>query len=215
MEKYTKSTRFCMVCNYVNNIIPALQSRCMRFRFTPLQQEQVTKKLAQIAELEGVNLAPKGLEAIYKISGGDMRKCIMILQSTHLSFGRVDEETVYSCTGHPNPADAWNFLNIMLNKSYQDAHNEVMKFKSDKGFALTDVLREMPAFIMRMKITDDVRIFLLDKLSDIEYNLAMGASEKLQTSAMIGAFQIAREVITSKNNLTIGIVVQPSLYPAV
>ncbi len=30
IEKYTSNTRFCMICNYVNKIIPALQSRCTR-----------------------------------------------------------------------------------------------------------------------------------------------------------------------------------------
>ncbi len=30
IEKYTSNTRFCLICNYVNKIIPALQSRCTR-----------------------------------------------------------------------------------------------------------------------------------------------------------------------------------------
>ena len=30
IEKYTSNTRFCMICNYVNKITPALQSRCTR-----------------------------------------------------------------------------------------------------------------------------------------------------------------------------------------
>jgi replication factor C subunit 3/5 len=32
IEKFTRHTRFCMVCNYVSKIIPALQSRCTKFR---------------------------------------------------------------------------------------------------------------------------------------------------------------------------------------
>merc|ERR1712096_489776 len=28
IEKYTKNVRFCIICNYVSKIIPALQSRC-------------------------------------------------------------------------------------------------------------------------------------------------------------------------------------------
>ena len=39
IEKYTKHTRFCLIGNYVSKVIPALQSRCTRFRFAPLGPE--------------------------------------------------------------------------------------------------------------------------------------------------------------------------------
>ena len=37
IEKFTDNVRFCMICNYLSKIIPALQSRCTRFRFGPLK----------------------------------------------------------------------------------------------------------------------------------------------------------------------------------
>jgi replication factor C subunit 3/5 len=52
MEKYTKSTRFIIICNYVNKIIPALQSRCTKFRFAPLNKDSLLSKLTEIAEIE-------------------------------------------------------------------------------------------------------------------------------------------------------------------
>jgi len=52
IEKYTKSTRFCLICNYVSKIIPALQSRCTRFRFPPLAQSNVQERLHHVAEAE-------------------------------------------------------------------------------------------------------------------------------------------------------------------
>lgn len=33
LEKYAKVCRFCLICNFVSKIIPALQSRCTRFKF--------------------------------------------------------------------------------------------------------------------------------------------------------------------------------------
>jgi len=52
IEKYTKNVRFCIICNYVSKIIPALQSRCTRFRFSPLKTEQIEKRLDYIIECE-------------------------------------------------------------------------------------------------------------------------------------------------------------------
>jgi replication factor C subunit 3/5 len=53
IEKYTSNTRFCMICNYVNKIIPALQSRCTKFRFGPLETEQIRGRLQHVIEQEG------------------------------------------------------------------------------------------------------------------------------------------------------------------
>lgn len=53
IEKYTKNVRFCIICNYVSKIIPAIQSRCTRFRFAPLETEQVEGRLQAIVQAEG------------------------------------------------------------------------------------------------------------------------------------------------------------------
>ena len=52
MEKYTSNVRFAILCNYQSHIIPALQSRCTRFRFAPLAPEIMIARLQQIAEQE-------------------------------------------------------------------------------------------------------------------------------------------------------------------
>lgn len=52
IEKYTRNTRFCLICNYVNKIIPALQSRCTRFRFPPLADSYVRSRLQFVIDSE-------------------------------------------------------------------------------------------------------------------------------------------------------------------
>ena len=53
IEQYTKNVRFCIICNYVNKIVPAIQSRCTRFRFSPLPMTEVEKRLNTVIEAEG------------------------------------------------------------------------------------------------------------------------------------------------------------------
>jgi replication factor C subunit 3/5 len=53
IEQYTKNVRFCILCNYVNKITPAIQSRCTKFRFSPLPEKEVEKKVNQVVEREG------------------------------------------------------------------------------------------------------------------------------------------------------------------
>lgn len=52
IEKYTENTRFCLICNYLSKIIPALQSRCTRFRFGPLSQDQMIPRLEFVIQQE-------------------------------------------------------------------------------------------------------------------------------------------------------------------
>lgn len=52
MEKFTENTRFCLICNYLSKIIPALQSRCTRFRFGPLSPEQMMPRLDYVIQQE-------------------------------------------------------------------------------------------------------------------------------------------------------------------
>jgi replication factor C subunit 3/5 len=45
IEQYTRNVRFCIICNYVGKIAPAVQSRCTRFRFSPLPIGEVERRI--------------------------------------------------------------------------------------------------------------------------------------------------------------------------
>ena len=51
IEKFTDNVRFCLICNYLSKIIPALQSRCTRFRFGPLNTKQILPRLQHVYQV--------------------------------------------------------------------------------------------------------------------------------------------------------------------
>lgn len=89
METYSKITRFCLICNYVTRIIDPLASRCSKFRFKSLDQENARNRLEHIANMEGVALEEGAVDALIKSSDGDLRKAITFLQSAARLVGAV------------------------------------------------------------------------------------------------------------------------------
>lgn len=192
IEKYTKSTRFALICNHVNKIIPALQSRCTRFRFAPLDATHVRDRLHHVIQAEGLDVNDDGLSAVVRLSNGDMRKALNILQSTHMASPHVTEEAVYLCTGNPLPKDIEQISHWLLNESFTAGFKYISEIKMRKGLALVDIVREVTLFIFNIKMPADVRVQLINDLADIEYRLSFGCNDKLQLGSLISTFTNAR-----------------------
>ena len=81
MEKESKSTRFCLICNYVSRIIEPLTSRCTKFRFKPLNESMILERLTFICKEENIQCDDQTMNKLVETSGGDMRRAITSLQS--------------------------------------------------------------------------------------------------------------------------------------
>jgi len=192
IEKFTKNTRFCLICNYVNKIIPALQSRCTKFRFAPLKDEDIRNRLYEIAKLEKVNITEDGMKALLRLSNGDMRRCLNIMQSAHTSYDKVSEDTVHETTGCPKDSEIQLILNCLLNKDFADAFGDIKEMMVHKGLALNDIVTGVYELMIRMKIDAMTLCKVLSELADLEHRLTVATNEKIQLASLVGLFQTVR-----------------------
>jgi replication factor C subunit 3/5 len=199
MEKYSSNTRFCMICNYVNKIIPALQSRCTRFRFAPLRPEQIISRLEEVCTAEKVNSTESGRQALLQLSGGDMRRVLNLLQSTHMAYPQVTEESVYLTAGAALPSVIESIFQCLLNDNFQTAYDKIFKVITDFGYALCDINTELSILLSKVVLPDSVIAHIVDKMSTIEYRLSHGVPEKIEVGALVGAFIVGREMM--KNSI--------------
>ena len=195
IEKYTKTTRFCLICNYVSKIIPALQSRCTRFRFAPLREEHVLNRIEYVAGKENLEVKPEGAQALVNLAGGDMRRVLNIMQSTAMANQVIEEEAVYLSAGNPLPKDVETILNHLLNSSFQTAYNSIKTMTTLKGYSLTDILKDLTQLLLYIEVPDGMMAHIFKSLATIEYRLASGASESIQLAAVVGTFAYARGML--------------------
>jgi DNA polymerase III delta prime subunit len=90
VEKYVNNVRFCFICNYLKKINPAIQSRCIIFRFKPIPEINMENFINDICKRENIKINTTAIKLIIKRSNGDMRKLLNILQSIYMYINSSD-----------------------------------------------------------------------------------------------------------------------------
>jgi replication factor C subunit 3/5 len=149
-----------------------------------------------VAKAEHCNATEDGIDAILRLSGGDMRRVLNLLQSTSMSSDVVDETSVYLTSGAPLPQDMKTILDLLLNHSFQAAYEQIVDMCCTKGYALADVLQDLTIMVTALDFSAPMLAAILDGMSGVEYRLAFGTDEKLQTASLVGVFVKTRELTT-------------------
>lgn len=167
-----------------------------RFRFSPLKPEQIASRLDGIVAAERVEATAGGKDALMQLAAGDMRRVLNLLQSTHMAYGEVTEDNVYLTAGAAMPSVIQAIVHSLLNDSYQVAYEQLLKTVHEFGYALVDIVTEVTGVIAKKDLPQDAMAYVMDKLSNVEYRLSKGTSERLQMASFVGIFFVLREMMT-------------------
>ncbi|XP_063923316.1 replication factor C subunit 4 [Zophobas morio] len=183
MEKESKSTRFCLICNYVSRIIEPLTSRCTKFRFKPLNESMILERLTFICKEENIQCDDQTMNKLVETSGGDMRRAITSLQSCARLKGEgasIKIEDVLEVTGVV--PDHWleKFLDVCKARN----HNQLQEFLEElmfEAYAASQLLEQLNEFIVNFDgFTDKQKALIGEKLGVVSFRLQDGGSEFVQ-----------------------------------
>ncbi|KAL4787048.1 P-loop containing nucleoside triphosphate hydrolase protein [Aspergillus varians] len=216
MEKYTANTRFCIIANYTHKLSPALLSRCTRFRFSPLKEQDIRVMVDQVIEKEDVRIQPEAIDSLVTLSRGDMRRALNVLQACHASSKplpiknapkdqaiadpeTITNETIYDCIAAPHPSDIQQIMTTILATSdVTSCLNTLNALKLSKGLALADILAALGEQLQRIEVPAQTRITWLEGLAEIEWRLSAGGSETVQTGGLVGVMRNGCELMGDK-----------------
>jgi replication factor C subunit 2/4 len=181
IEKYTETTRFILICNYVTKIIPPLTSRCMKLRFQSISHKAITQIIIKISNKEKIKINKLFIDNLCNISKGDLRKTINLFERTYFLDKTLNVKTLNDIAGLIEQ----EFLNEIFatlqdkNKHITDIIKLVNKFQNE-GYSSLILLDNLFEFIINSLIDEKKKTILLYELSKIDYFLNNNSLERIQ-----------------------------------
>ena len=202
IEKYSDNTRFCLICNYENKIIPAIKSRCINIRFNPIDKKVIVTRLIEICNIEMIKYDDDCITSIANIANGDLRKAINILQSISMMKKNISSELCYETIGIPKPQLVEDVFNILINKkiNYMDAFDYMKKNILDDGILLSFLLQQLSNYMINKIISTKTKSNTLSKtminypsiimeLSRLESDVAISTFNDIYMAGLVSVFK--------------------------
>ena len=193
MERYSKTCRFVLSCNYSSKIIDPIQSRCAVFRFRPLRTEDIRVNLQKIAEIELLEIDDDALDALVHVSQGDMRKAVNSLQVAASLGERITVNLVYHTTGMARPEEVRELLETALSGDFIAARNRLDDIMINYGLSGEDIIKQIHQTVFELDIPDPDKVRLMDRTGEVEFRMVEGSNERIQLESLLAYLVLVGE----------------------
>jgi len=185
MEKYTRNCRMILICNYSNKIILPIQSRAVVFRFSKLSDNDIKERLKFIVAKENIKIDESGLNALIKVSRGDLRRAINYLQSSSTLSDDINEDIILRIAGEVPSEEIEKILNYSIKGELQLSKLTLDKLIREYGLSGSNLIRQMHREVYNLKVQEEQKIEIIKILAEIEYRLSQGGTETIQLNALL------------------------------
>lgn len=185
MDKFHNTTRFVFTCNTSSKIIESIQSRCMIIRYTRISIDKIADRLEEILKLENIKYTKKALKEIARISSGDLRNAINLLQMVSDRFKNVNIINIEKiCETPPHNL----LLNILqqIKINVKDALIKTFELK-ESGYNVNDIFIGIFNCLKSndIPIDDNYKMNILQILSKYLYNISKYTDTDLNLTCFI------------------------------
>ena len=103
--------------------VPAtILSRCQRFDFQPIDNQDMLAQLQKVKDQENINITSEALEAVCEAAEGGMRDALSILdQVSSYKEGEITEDDVENVTGRVSTNDLLNLIKLIKEEKVSEA----------------------------------------------------------------------------------------------
>ena len=151
LEEPPEHVIFILATTEPHKILPTILSRCQRYDFTKLSDQDIKSRLKAVLEKEGVDYNEDAIDIIISLADGGMRDALSILdQVLAYSGNKLDTQDILDIFALESKEEKIELLNSIIKKDVSDVLSRINRYIS----LGTDIKR----------LTDDLLIILKDIL---------------------------------------------------
>lgn len=185
IEKYVETTRFCLICNYNTKIINSLRSLCTIFNFETIPDNLHTEHLKKIIEFESMSMDDDALYELVRISKGDLRQSINVLQSLCMIYKdkNITTKMLYDNICQIQPNKMKKMIDVLFNpdNDFNDIVDKLMDMSNKESLNVSEIINIITEYVRTNDIFDNIELAnVFTGLEQIERNICMGSTPEIQ-----------------------------------
>lgn len=200
IEEPPEHLLFILATTELHKVPATILSRCQRFSFRRISQEDIAARLQYVAFEENIDLDDAAARVIARLADGGMRDGLSLLdQCASATIGEVNTEAVYSCLGIAGERRCGEMLN------YVSAHNTkkalaLFNQLYTEGKDVSALLDEMACLIrdlLVMKTAPNSGITMLSGVASDEEVVRL--SERISTGELVRMLELLQQTVAGFN----------------
>jgi DNA polymerase III delta prime subunit len=197
MDYSFENAKFIFICNYLHKVIQPILSRCISFRFLPIEHQLIQRQLNHIIRKENASVDHEIVHKISSCSSGDLRKAINTLQSVCMIDTIQTVDDFCNLQGMVSDNEILNIIHKINNESFEHTCNYVNTIKTNDNFSIKDLLQCIFDKIRSQlqnkniyftKINNVNLKKLIHELQDLEETISICIDSNTHLYAFIGIF---------------------------
>ena len=172
LEEPPKNVVFILCTTELYKVLPTIVSRCQRYEFKKLSDEDLTSLLTNVLNKEGIKYEKEAIEEIVELANGGARDALSILDQL-ISFSASSEmihaKDIESLFGITTKKEKITLFELIKNKDYQNliaSFNNLISKNVDLTRLINDLLEMLKNSLIANKIksgNDDLYVSLINK----------------------------------------------------
>jgi replication factor C small subunit len=185
MEQFSDNCRFILSCNYSSKIIDPIQSRCAVFRFNRLEEDAVKEYIQRLGEKEGFKISKDAIDAVMRVSSGDLRRVTNILQTAAIQNDEIEEDDIYGVAASLRPEEINRILNLALQEEFMEARDQLSELMIERGLDGQDVIDAIHREVYDLDLSEHGKLEVIENLGEFEFRISEGGSPDIQIEALL------------------------------